>query len=190
MDERRFDWKHTEEVGSRSYVCGHCGKNVGPDKGYTAGPGVCIFLCSYCTRPTFFDDAVESQIPGPLVGDRINHLPADVEALYNEARACVTVSAFTPAVLACRKLLMHIAVEKGAEEGKQFAYYVGYLNEKHFIPPDGKGWVDYIRKRGNETNHQIILMDKQDATALITFAGMLMKFIYELPKSVPGAPDS
>jgi len=35
-------------------------------------------------------------------------LPADIEALYNEARRAVSVGAFTAAVLACRKLLLRI----------------------------------------------------------------------------------
>jgi hypothetical protein len=36
----------------------------------------------------------------------------------------LTVSAFTSAVLTCRKLLMHLAVEKGAQPGKSFLEYV------------------------------------------------------------------
>jgi len=54
----------------------------------------------------------------------------DVASLHAEARSCVTVNAFTSAVLTCRKLLMHLAVEKGAPEGKSFLEYVEYLSDK------------------------------------------------------------
>ena len=72
-----------------------------------------------------------------------------------------------------RTLLMHIAVEQGAEEGLPFARYVTYLDEKGYIPPNGKKWVDYIRTSGNVANHEIV-----------TFLSTLLLVIYELPNSL------
>ena len=43
---------------------------------------------------------------------------------YREARNGVSVGAHTSSVLACRKLLMNIAVNQGAEAGKSFISYV------------------------------------------------------------------
>ncbi len=86
---------------------------------------------------------------------------------------------------------MHIAVEKGAAQGKSFLEYVEHLSEKGYIPPDGKGWVDYIRTKGNEANHEIKIMSSSDASDLITFSEMLLKFVYEFPgkmKPPPPAP--
>lgn len=80
---------------------------------------------------------------------------------------------------------MNIAVAEGAEANKSFVHYVEYLSEKNFIPPNGKGWVDYIRKRGNEANHEIALMSETDASALVGFVEMLLRFIYEMPSLVP-----
>jgi hypothetical protein len=68
------------------------------------------------------------------------------------------VNSFTSAVLTCRKLLMHIAVEKGAPTNQSFLQYVEYLEQNHYVPPGGKGWVDYIRTKGNEANHEIKIM--------------------------------
>ena len=45
--------------------------------------------------------------------------------------------------------------------------------------------VDHIRKKGNEANHEIVLMEKEDAEDLLVFSEMLLKFIYEFPKRVP-----
>jgi len=80
---------------------------------------------------------------------------------------------------------MNIAVQEGAKEGQTFQAYVEYLSEQGFIPPRGKGWVDYIRKRGNEATHQIAIMSKDDAVALIAFVEMLLRFIYEFPQMIP-----
>jgi hypothetical protein len=45
----------------------------------------------------------------------------NVAALYDEARGAIGAKAYTAAVMCCRKLLMHIAVEKKAPEGATFA---------------------------------------------------------------------
>jgi len=50
--------------------------------------------------------------------------------------------------------------------------------------------VDHIRKKGNEANHEIILMDKKDAENLITFIEMLLKVIYDFPARIPKPPKS
>jgi len=42
-------------------------------------------------------------------------------------------------------------------------------------------WVDHIRKKGNEANHEIIIVEKDDATELLSFVEMLLKVIYEFP---------
>ena len=54
-----------------------------------------------------------------------------------------------------------------------------------FVPPNGRIWIDHIRNKGNEANHEIKLMVKQDAEELILFSEMLLKFIYEFPNKVP-----
>ena len=100
----------------------------------------------------------------------------------------MSVSAYTAAVLACRKLLMNSAVAQGAAAGKTFVSYVDHLADKGYVPPNGRGWVDHIRKRGNEANHEIKLMSGSDAEELITFIEMLLKFIYEFPAKVPQSP--
>lgn len=79
---------------------------------------------------------------------------------------------------------MHIAVAKGAEEGKNFVSYVEYLASKHYVPPDARPWVDHIRAKGNEANHQINIMPKEEAEELVSFLEMLLKVIYEFPAAV------
>ena len=83
-------------------------------------------------------------------------------------------------------MLMNIAVAQGAGEGLKFIEYVEYLAANGFIPPNGRAWVDHIRRKGNEATHEIALMKKVDAEELIAFVEMLLKFVYEFPARVPG----
>jgi hypothetical protein len=80
---------------------------------------------------------------------------------------------------------MHIGVEKGAEENKPFLYYVDHLANQGYVPPNGKHWVDHIRRKGNEANHEIRVMGKDDAKELLIFLEMLLRFIYEFPSMIP-----
>ncbi|CAN1211711.1 hypothetical protein TUMEXPCC7403_16020 [Tumidithrix helvetica PCC 7403] len=50
------------------------------------------------------------------------------------------------------------------------------------MPPNSKTWVDRIRLRGNEANHEIALMEEVDAKELLLFTEILLKLFYTLPK--------
>jgi len=93
--------------------------------------------------------------------------------------------AYTPAVLACRKILMNVAVSVGAKAGESFASYVEFLAKEGYIPPNGKHWSITSGPSPNEANHEITLMSKDEAEKLITFVEFMLKFIYELPNVVP-----
>ncbi|WP_432443464.1 DUF4145 domain-containing protein [Lysinibacillus sphaericus] len=57
----------------------------------------------------------------------------------------------------------------------------GFLKGKNYIPPDGKEWVDEIRKQGNEATHEINGVGKQDSLEILDFTTMLLTFIFEMP---------
>jgi len=159
---------------------------VASNKGYYHNSGLSggvVYICPHCDKPSYFGS--KTQIPGVAPGNEVKALPPDIEALYREARNCVAIGSDTSAVLTCRKLLMNIAVSQGAPTGKSFMEYVEFLANNGFVPPKGKGWVDHIRKKGNEANHEIVLMSKPDAEELISFSEMLLKFIYEFPSKIP-----
>jgi hypothetical protein len=141
-------------------------------------------ICPHCHEPTYLS-ADGRQVPGSAFGGPVAHIPSeDVAALYDEARNCVKVNAFTASVMCCRKLLMHIAVSEGAEENKSFAHYVRYLADEGHIPPKAAAWVDHIRDKSNDANHEINLMGREDAEQLIKFSEMLLRIMYEYPNEV------
>jgi hypothetical protein len=157
--------------------------------GYASNDGRYIYLCPHCDKPTYF--AGNIVMPGVPFGSPVAHLPDDIEAVYSEARRCASASAYTAAVLLSRKLLMNIAVSLGAKTGDTFMAYIEYLSAAGYVPPNGKAWVDHIRKKGNEATHEISVMKPSDAEDLLLFSEMLLKFIYEFPKKVPSqAPAS
>lgn len=177
-------WNNIHGIASSKFRCGFCGFNVANDRGYShSSSAIRIVLCPHCDKPSFFE--YTNQVPGVVPGSEVGHLPAELESLYREARNCCGVGAFTASVLASRKMLMNIAVKQGAKEGAKFIEYVTYLADNGYIPPNGKGWVDHIRKKGNEATHEIALMTQADAEELVAFTEMLLKFIYEFPARVP-----
>lgn len=186
-----IEWSSiSSNLVSKDYICGHCGADICSKSGYSGiyreqrgRQGLVInayiYICHRCSFPTFFFNDYQS--PGPTFGKEIDNLPDDISNLYREARLCISVQAFTASVLASRKLLMNIAVSKGAEEGLKFIQYVQYLADKGYTPPNSKEWVDHIRKRGNDATHEIALMDQETAELLIKFIEMILKFIFEFP---------
>lgn len=183
-----MDWQNITNVHSQKFQCGFCSCVVASDRGYSTGSPYngnwgFIRICPHCARPTFMHG--DLQIPGVAPGNEVGHLPADIQALYNESRKCVAASCYTASVLICRKLLINLAVSLKADPGKKFIEYVDYLVQQGYVPPNGRGWVDHIRKKGNEAAHEILLMSKTDAEELIVFTEMLLKFIYEFPAKVP-----
>ncbi len=181
-----YNWRNIEQAQEQEYQCGYCDNHVAPSKQYWAASKSRsdeghIYICPRCSRPTFFDHR-RNQTPKPRLGQPISGISKpDVKTLYDEARDCTAAGAYTAAVMACRKILMNLAVDQKAKEGGAFAYYVDYLSDHGFVPPQGKPWVTAIKDRGNDANHQITPMDGADAKLVLDFTSALLRFNYELP---------
>ena len=76
---------------------------------------------------------------------------------------------------------MNLAVAKGAKENLKFVQYVQFLSTNNFVPPDGKDWVVHIKDKGNDANHNIEIVSKEDSEELLYFTEMLLTFIYAVP---------
>lgn len=186
-----MQWKNKFEIYNYKYKCGHCNCIVGTNNGYAttnsylqSNPIQKIYICPNCKKPTYFDLDL-SQYPGAKLGDNIKNIDKEeVSRLYDEARNCFSVNAFTSVALCCRKLLMNVAVDLGAEENKSFVHYVNWMDENNYILPNAKKWVDQIRKIGNEATHEIHIIDKDDAEKSLKFIEMILKLVYEFPAMV------
>lgn len=185
-------WYSTSTIKGKNYICGYCGKDITSNIGFRMydpsnsslwDPGTgYIYICHNCNKPTYISSC--EQTPGASYGKNFekeifkNDL---VYSLYNEACQCMKVNAYTSVGMCCRKLLMHISVDCGAEENKKFVYYVDYLDQNNYIPINCKKWVDIIRNKGNEANHEIIILNENDARQLIQFVQIMISVIYEMP---------
>jgi len=176
-----YGWVNVGGLAGHGYVCGYCGHNVGSNTGWSSirMSGWRVYLCPLCGKPSFFENGPMS--PGVPYGPQVAFLPNDIETLYEEARKCYGVNAYSSIVLTCRKILMHVAVEEGAPPNKNFVEYVDYLETNGYIPVKAKSWVDQIRQKGNQATHEIKLVSQGEAQEAISFTEMLLKNVYEFP---------
>lgn len=179
-----------KNMKSRKYICGYCGATVSSDKGiplteldnYGDQKQVHkygVYICTNCHMPTFIFDKM--QVPGNRFGSPVKNVPDEVNSVYEEARSSFATGAYTGVVLLCRKLLMHIASNLGADENLKFIQYVNYLNDNHFAGARSDQWVDQIRRFGNQANHEIKINTKEEAQRIIKFCEMILKLNYEYP---------
>ena len=173
------EWTQLHALDSKSYTCGYCGQITGTSHGYyhrTVAPR--IYICTFCGNPTYFNH--DMQIPGSQLGREIKKLPPDISQIYNEVRDSIKNRNFTGAELLGRKLIMHLAVDKaGAPSGRSFMEYVQHLKDSGYIPPNGDKWLEYVRKLGNEQNHEIKIGKSENCEKLLKFVEILLIFIYE-----------
>ena len=70
-----------------------------------------------------------------------------------------------------------------------FKQYVEYLDSEHVVPRSAKGWVDFIRSKGNEATHEIVMAEKDEAEAMATFIEQILFSVYEFPAMLPSESE-
>ena len=173
------------------YQCPHCSQQVAGAVLVVAGDGTMWLRCPSCTGGAVQVDGVV--YPSEPFGPQVEGLLGDVADAYEEARVCMGVGAHTAVELICRKILMHVAADKGAPAGQTFVEYVNHLEGAGYITPPMKPWVDLIRKHGNVATHELPRSDQQRAENTFMFTAELLRLIYEMdymaqkyiPKSDP-----
>lgn len=164
-------------------TCPHCGAKTNAavlviTKPTSDEPSALWMRCAGCHKAIVVNE--DGMSPPPLPGDDVEGLPADVASAYLEARKALGVSAYTSCELICRKILMHIAVDKGANEGDTFAKYLDYLTNSGYITPPMKPWVDLIRQHGNSSTHRLAPASPERATNTLVFTAQLLRLVYEM----------
>ena len=177
-------------INNISCVCGHC-KNIVSLKVYaryyipnTSNNLYYTGQCPFCGRPIIFDNIEKIAIPYSSCFESINHLPTDIESLFNECKSAFSVGAYTCCVISARTLMANIAVEQGDSAGKSFVEYVNYLQTNCLPSRTNNSWVDKIRQLGNESTHKLVIADKESAELAIKFIIAILKNVYEFPNSI------
>lgn len=139
-------------------------------------------MCTRCYNPILFDVENHNTIPYSSEFKDVSGLPDKVKKIYKEIRDSYAVGAYTCSVTVCRTLLAHISVETDADEGKSFQYYVKHIEENCLPKVMDKGWLDRIRKVGNECVHDLVIADKELARDMIRLSEIVLKGLYDVPK--------
>lgn len=135
-------------------------------------------LCSRCGKGFVWNNGIFQ--PAAPFGPEIEGLPDEIKDIYTEARNCFVVNAFNASELICRKILMHVAVEKKAKKGLKFIEYIDFLIETDYITSEMKDWVQLIRKHGNKATHEIEKANEKRAKSTLLFTAEFLRIVYEM----------
>ena len=133
-------------------------------------------LCPECGRGSVENDNV--MLPPQQSFPAINGLSVDISALYDEARASFDARAYTGCEILCRKILMAVAIDKGAEEDKKFAQYVDHLSSEGCITPPLIHMAATIKDSGNRAAHEIDASDRERSRRSMVFTRRILDTVY------------
>lgn len=191
-----YNWNEeydNESMNTQECTCPHCGLTIAgvihcsidyaplsrpPEEKYY------VLECPSCGKPMIYEINEARTFPSGFALRDVKHLTQPISAIFKEIIAAIGAGCFTAAVVLARTAINHIAVDRGAEENKSFQYYVQYMVDHHFIPPNAHGWVDKIRQMANESVHDLHIWKRDDAEVIGKFLMYLLIFIYELPTSI------
>lgn len=173
----------------RNYDCGSCGRAtcgcVVAD--LPRNDGSVLYWC-YCSCPRQ-EPAVLLENKGVMIAQypeiREFHpaisWPGPLAKLYDEAAKAYSAGAYTAAAMVCRKVLMAVACHEGDGEGKSFTAYVDYITSTVLVFPKAKPAIDAIRDIGNDANHEIDFVVKDDAKRAMQIVVYLLNAVYSMP---------
>lgn len=117
-------------------------------------------------------------------------------AVWREVRACLASGANSAAVLLCRKLLLHMAVEHGlpAKNDKDrapgFVECVDHLQAVGVMTSHMRPWVERVKDVGNEATHELVTISAPNALMVATFTEQLLVLAYEMDALMQGPPPT
>jgi hypothetical protein len=165
-----------------NYTCGHCGVNVNGKvlvRVSTPDCNIKWLICTNCSDGSVLTKD-NTLLPNVRFGPGIQGLPNEIASAYDEARDCYSIKAYTACEIMCRKILMHVGVDKGCAEGKSFVDYIDFIESKNYITPVMKPWVNLIRKHGNSSTHKLVPADPARSESTLMFTAELLKIVYEM----------
>ena len=176
----------------RNFECGHCGRS-------TNGRTLCTLtdeeqneLVAWChcscekQLPTVVvspKDGIPTQYPEYCEFQPGANWPTDLTTLFEEATKSFSASAYTSTTMVCRKILMVCACHEGAAEGLSFVKYVDYIVDNVLPLPKARDSIDAIRKIGNDANHGVAFVSRDDARRALSIVTYLLNSVYSLPES-------
>lgn len=107
--------------------------------------------------------------------------PADLAQLYDEAAKAFAAGAYTASTMVARKVLMAVACREGAADGEPFVEYVDYIVTSVLTFPKARAAIDQLRKIGNEANHSLAFVGRDEAKRAMDVVTYMLNTIYDIP---------
>jgi hypothetical protein len=174
------------------YHCGACGQSMNgrivaslQRSSDNAAISWCVCTCKK-EEPAILvhkDGEVVRQLPEASEFTPGENWPADLEQLYDEATKAFAAGAYTACVMVCRKVLMVCACHEGATDGEPFVQYVKHITDTVLTFPKAKDSIDKIRMIGNEANHSVKFVTREEAKRAMSIVTYMLNTIYSLPAS-------
>lgn len=198
MEKISFNWITYDKYDS--YECSYCLVTVSPYKVWIAKNSFksaydipysissYLYFCNHCGRPTFKDGLQNNELfPKKIYGKKIE-LPErykEIKEAFEELRKCISVNAFTAAVMMGRKILTIITynypetsneIKKKIESGQiKFFECVVELKKIYALPAINHHLFDKIKNLGNDANHQLEQRSEKDAKEIYEAIELIMK---------------
>ena len=190
------EWMSAQQRGAqpkfRDFNCGACGQSTNGRVVATLKRECDGALISWCVcscpndEPTTIVErggVVIHQLPEAREFQVGEKWPPELEQLFDEAAKSYAAGAFTACAMVCRKILMACACHEGDADGKHFTDYVDYITNTVLTFPKAKDSIDKIRGIGNEANHKIRFVSRDDARRAMSIVSYMLSTIYSLPSA-------
>ena len=139
-------------------------------------PNIILIACCKCNVKSAFCNGLPYTFT--YLEEDVEELQDEIKSAYRETVKCLSIDAYTATTMMCRKILMLVALDLGADKNRKFEYYVDYLEENQYITQSIKNWMSYIRIGGNEANHEKEAINDQHAMTIFMFVAALLVRVY------------
>ena len=141
-------------------------------------PNIILVACCKCNVKSAFCNGTPYELTDLEEGTE--ELRDEIKSAYKETVKCLSVDSYTATTMMCRKILMLISRDLGADKNKAFEYYVNYLEENGYITKSIKNWMSYVRISGNDANHEIEPINDQRAMNTFMFVTVLLVRVHTM----------
>lgn len=145
-----------------------------------------IGVCNACDEPVLVLNNGERVFPAPLPTPTSEDIPGAIRSDLDEAKICISVTAYRAAAVMARRAMQVAAKDKGATADK-LVTQIHELLKSGKITTDLKDWADAVRWIGNDAAHPNgAEVTQEDAEDVLHLAEQFLHVLYVAPAVAAG----
>jgi Domain of unknown function (DUF4145) len=145
-----------------------------------------IGICNACDDPVLVFNNGQCIFPMPQPKPTEQSIPQNIRDDLDEAKICLSASAFRASAVMARRSMQVAALDKGATSDKLVAQ-ISELKTNGQITTDLKDWADAVRWIGNDAAHPNgAPVTKDDAEDVLHLAEQFLHVLYVAPALAAG----